>query len=86
MTQTQTPDPGPKHPVFVPYPMFENDDFKFSGIQTSRCFWGMVNFSEENPSASIMLDPAVRKAIALGINKEGFVQKSGKLMENGIFT
>ena len=55
------------------YPMFENDNFKFSGIQTSRCFWGMVNFSEENPSASIMLDPAVRKAIAMGINKEGFV-------------
>ena len=55
------------------YPMFENDNFKFSGIQTSRCFWGMVNFSTENPSAAIMLDPAVRKAIALGINKQGFV-------------
>ena len=55
------------------YPMFENDSFKFSGIQTSRCFWGMVNFSTENPSAAIMLDPAVRKAIALGINKQGFV-------------
>lgn len=59
--------------AYSSYPMFENDDFKFSGIQTSRCFWGMVNFHEENPSYSIMSDPAVRKAIALGIDKQGFV-------------
>ncbi len=55
------------------YPIFENDSYKFSGIQTSRCFWGMVNLHEENPGYSIMSDPAVRKAIALGIDKEGFV-------------
>ena len=55
------------------YPLFENDNFKFTSIQTSRCFWGMVNLHEENPNYAIMSDPAVRKAIALGINKEGFV-------------
>ena len=56
------------------YPLFENDNFKFTGIQTSRCFWGMMNYASE-----IMQDPAVRKAIALGIDKEGFV----KVLLNG---
>ena len=55
------------------YPLFENDNYKFSSIQTSRCFWGMVNLHEENPGYAIMSDPAVRKAVALGIDKEGFV-------------
>ena len=56
------------------YPLFENDNFKFTGIQTSRCFWGMMNYASE-----IMQDPAVRKAIALGIAEEGFV----KVLLNG---
>ena len=54
--------------AYASYPLFENDNFKFSGIQTSRCFWGMMNFASD-----IMLDPAVRKAICLGIDKQGFV-------------
>ena len=33
----------------------------------------MVNFHKENPGYAIMSDPAVRKAIAMGINKKGFV-------------
>jgi peptide/nickel transport system substrate-binding protein len=59
--------------AYASYPLFENDNYKFTSIQTSRCFWGMVNLHEENPGYSIMSDPAVRKAIALGINKQGFV-------------
>lgn len=50
------------------YPLFENDNYTFSSIQTSRCFFGQMNFSSE-----IMQDDAVRKAIAMGIDKEGFV-------------
>ena len=59
--------------AYASYPLFENDDYKFTSIQTSRCFWGMMNLNDENPSAAIMQDPAVRKAIALGIDKQGFV-------------
>ena len=59
--------------AYASYPLFENDNFTFTSIQTSRCFWGMVNLHEENPGYSIMSDPAVRKAIAMGIDKEGFV-------------
>ena len=59
--------------AYASYPLFENDNYKFTSIQTSRCFWGMVNLHVENPGYAIMSDPAVRKAIALGINKQGFV-------------
>ncbi len=54
--------------AYASYPIFENDKYKFTSIQTSRCFWGEMNFA-----SGIMQDPAVRKAIALGINKQGFV-------------
>ena len=54
--------------AYASYPLFENDNYKFSSIQTSRCFWGMMNFASD-----IIRDPAVRKAICLGINKQGFV-------------
>lgn len=54
--------------AYASYPLFENDKYKFTSIQTSRCFWGMMNFA-----SSIMQDPAVRKAICMGINKKGFV-------------
>ena len=59
--------------AYASYPLFENDDYKFTSIQTSRCFWGMMNLNDENPNSAIMQDPAVRKAIALGIDKQGFV-------------
>ena len=59
--------------AYASYPIFENDNYTFSSIQTSRCFWGMVNLHEENPGYAIMSDPAVRHAIAMGINKQGFV-------------
>ena len=54
--------------AYESYPNFENDQYQFSGIQTSRAFFASMNM--ESP---IIRDPAVRKAIALGIDKEGFV-------------
>ena len=54
--------------AYESYPLFENPNFQFSSIQTSRAFFGSMNF--ESP---VIQDPAVRKAIAMGIDKEGFV-------------
>ena len=59
--------------AYASYPLFENDNYKFTSIQTSRCFWGMMNLHKENSGYTIMSDPAVRKAIAMGINKQDFV-------------
>ncbi|MDO4491374.1 MAG: ABC transporter substrate-binding protein [Lachnospiraceae bacterium] len=55
--------------AYESYPQFQNDNFQFSQIFTSRCFFGKMNFDEN----SVCSDPAVRKAIAAGIDKEGFV-------------
>lgn len=54
--------------AYASYPMFENENFTFSGTPTSRAFYLWMNF--ESP---ITADPAVRKAIALGVDKESFV-------------
>lgn len=54
--------------AYEAYPLFDNDNYKFSQIATSRAFFCWMNY--ESPLAS---DPAVRKAIAMGIDKEGFV-------------
>ncbi len=54
--------------AYEAYPQFENEDYQFSQIATSRAFFCWMNY--ESPLTS---DPAVRKAIALGIDKEGFV-------------
>ena len=54
--------------AYESYPLFQNDQFQFSQIATSRAFFCWMN--SESPLAS---DPAVRKAIAMGIDKEGFV-------------
>ncbi len=53
---------------YASYPMFENENYTFSQVATSRAFYAWMNF--ESPIAS---DPAVRKAIAMGIDKAGFV-------------
>ena len=50
------------------YPLFENGNYTFSTIATSRAFFAWMNY--ESP---IVSDPAVRKAIAMGIDKQGFV-------------
>ena len=54
--------------AYASYPLFENDDFTFSSTATSRAFYAWMNF--ESPVTS---DPAVRKAIAMGIDKDSFV-------------
>ena len=53
---------------YASYPLFENENYIFSSTATSRAFYVWMNF--ESP---IVSDAAVRKAIAMGINKEGFV-------------
>ena len=54
--------------MYEAYPNFENPAFQFSSIQTSRAF-----FASMNMTSPIIQDPAVRKAVAMGIDKEGFV-------------
>lgn len=54
--------------AYASYPLFENSNYKFTSTQTSRAFYGQFNFTSD-----IGKDPAIRKAIAMGINKEGFV-------------
>lgn len=53
---------------YASYSLFENDGYTFSSCATSRAFFTHMNF--ESP---IIQDEAVRKAIAMGIDKEGFV-------------
>ena len=54
--------------AYESYPNFENGGYQFSSISTSRAF-----FTSMNMSSPVIQDDAVRKAIAMGINKEGFV-------------
>lgn len=56
----------------------------FHQISTSRCFFGKMNFDE----SSVCADPAVRKAIAMGIDKENFVAtllEGNGYVANGVF-
>ena len=55
--------------AYEAYPNFENGGYQFSAIQTSRAFFGSMNMT-----SPIIQDTAVRRAIAMGINKEGFVK------------
>ena len=70
--------------AYESYPTFENDNFQFSQISTSRCFFGKMNFDE----SSVCADSAVRKAIAMGIDKESFVTtllEGNGYPANGVF-
>ena len=51
------------------YPLFQNDGYTFTSCATSRVFFGAMNFESK-----ITSDPAVRQAIAMGIDKESFVK------------
>ena len=53
---------------YVSYPLFENEDYTFTGAATSRAFFLWMNFD-----SPILQDPAVRRAIAMGVDKKGFV-------------
>ena len=55
--------------AYESYPLFESEEYQFSQISTSRCFFAKMNFD----ASSVCSDPAVRKAIAMGIDKESFV-------------
>ena len=52
---------------YASYPLFENEDYTFSSCATSRAFFAHMNFA-----SPVIQDAAVR-AIAMGIDKEGFV-------------
>ncbi|WP_294216806.1 ABC transporter substrate-binding protein [Pseudobutyrivibrio sp.] len=54
--------------AYASYPLFENDAYTFSSTSTSRAFYCQMNYQ-----SSVMADDAVRKAFAMGIDKEGFV-------------
>lgn len=56
--------------AYASYPLFENDNYTFTSTQTSRSFYCQMNF--QSPVTS---DAAVRKAIAMGIDKESFVNQ-----------
>lgn len=49
------------------YSLFENDEYTINSTATSRCFFGQFNFESE-----VMQDQNVRRAIEMGIDKEGF--------------
>lgn len=53
---------------YAAYSLFENDDYTFSKTATSRAFFVHMNFD-----SPIISDEAVRTAIAMGIDKERFV-------------
>lgn len=53
---------------YASYPLFESEDYTFSSCATIRAFFAHMNFESE-----IIQDPAVRQAIAMGIDKERFV-------------
>ncbi len=54
---------------YASYPLFQNDGYTFSSCATSRTFLAHMNF--ESP---IIQDSTVRQAIAMGIDKERFVE------------
>ena len=54
--------------AYASYPIFDNDQYTFSSTPTSRAFYLQMNFD-----SPIVKDDAVRKAIAMGIDKESFV-------------
>jgi len=54
---------------YASYPLFENNSaYKLATAETSRQFFGKMNYNSE-----FLKDENVRKAICMGIDKEGFV-------------
>ena len=67
--------------AYASYPLFENDNYKFTSIQTSRCFWGMMNLNKENSGYTIMSDPAVRKGDRHGHQQAGLRQRAAQRLQ-----
>ena len=55
--------------AYSSYALFQNDKFNISDCFTSRTFFGEANYD-----SAVMRDDAVRQALAMGIDKEGFVK------------
>ena len=55
--------------AYSSYQLFENDSYNIADCFTSRSFFGQANYA-----SAIMQDEAVRQAIAMGVDKEGFVK------------
>ena len=55
---------------YASYPLFENEEYVFSSCATSRAFFLTMNYD-----SSIIQDDAVRAAIAMGIDKDSFVER-----------
>lgn len=53
---------------YASYSLFESDDYQLSSAATSRAFFLQMNFN-----SPLMQDETVRRAIAMGIDKHGFV-------------
>ncbi|MCC8125959.1 MAG: ABC transporter substrate-binding protein [Clostridiales bacterium] len=53
---------------YASYAIFQNEDYHISSCATSRAF-----FLEMNAKSAVIADDAVRQAIAMGIDKDGFV-------------
>ncbi|WP_261433784.1 nickel transporter permease [Berryella wangjianweii] len=53
---------------FANYPLFRNDGYRIEQRQSNRVF-----FAQLNHASPIMADPAVRAAVARGIDRQGFV-------------
>lgn len=69
--------------AYASYPLFENDNYTFTSTQTSRSFYIQMNYS-----SPVVKEQAVRKAIAMGIDKENFVStllKGYGYVGNGAF-
>ena len=54
---------------YASYPIFQKGGYTFTSTPTSRTFFAHMNFK-----SPIVQDPAVRKAIAMGVDKERFVR------------
>ena len=53
---------------YASYPLFENDNYNINSVATSRAFFLQLNFDNE-----LLADKNIRSAIAMAIDKEGFV-------------
>lgn len=54
---------------YASYPLFQNDEYTISSAATSRTFLVWMNFD-----SPVIQDPYVRKAIAMAVDKTGFVR------------
>lgn len=54
---------------YASYPLFENDNYQISACATSRAFFAQMNYD-----TPVLQDANVRRAIAMGVDKDSFVK------------